>query len=615
MAALIATDRTDQSSMAHMATAIEQPTLALEVFVGWEQVEEALGAGGLRADWDELMVKDPVAGFYQTPLWCVTWYRCYRDEYEPFLMTARRSGQLLGLVALARERSSMRLVFAGENMADYRDFICAEGARREVVELFLPRIMAESSSGVFVVGQTQPESETVELVRRWAASRRMRTITRTHPCWRFKIGDPEEIQELYKKKTIRQMVAYYQRRGGLKFKRISECWEWEGLKHIFFQQHCLRQAFSERTISFAEPTKQEFYCQLFESLAPEVHFSGLWAEHRPISFMFCFAYQGVLYYGAPCFDLLEQKHSPGLIHILEAISQCRNEGYREVDLTIGSASFKSRIGNYCTTLPSVEVYGSLPTFSRSFIRKVVADTAKAVLFKITRSQDAWQAVKDRSSELRYFLRRLRETPPRRVLTVGLARLWRVIFYWYRGEIFRLRPEELISAEPSLSHGETCEFRKNRLEDYLTLEGKERRAMGKSIQSAVKRIANGHTLHTVLVGGQLAHYGWSYRPKEPAWLPETETHLPFDEGAVSLYEFYTCEAYRGRHLYRANLAHIAQTEFSEGARSVHIVCEKGNAASRQGIKSVGFTSYATHVLIRFLWWKRRRVYQATTAMQE
>src|SRR5439155_21281217 len=124
-----------------------------------------------------------------------------------------------------------------------------------------------------------------------------------------------------------QAIAYYKRRGGIRLKRISESWEWGSRKETFFQQQLLRQAFAERELSFGDPPKQSFYCQLFESKVPEVYFSGLWCGDKVISFMFCFSYRGILYYGAPSFDPLEQKHSPGLIHILEVIKQCHNEGY------------------------------------------------------------------------------------------------------------------------------------------------------------------------------------------------------------------------------------------------------------------------------------------------
>src|SRR6185436_15571965 len=108
---------------------------------------------------------------------------------------------------------------------------------------------------------------------------------------------------------------------------------------------------------FDDPRKQAFYSSLFESQAPAIHFSGLWLADRPIAFMFSFAHRGILYYGAPSFDPLEQKRSPGLIHLLEAMKVCQAEGFREIDFTMGASSFKGRLANHTVDLPTAYIYG------------------------------------------------------------------------------------------------------------------------------------------------------------------------------------------------------------------------------------------------------------------
>src|SRR5206468_8369763 len=117
---------------------------------------------------------------------------------------------------------------------------------------------------------------------------------------------------------------------------------------------------------------------------------------------------------------------------LEVIKQCHNEGYREVDFTLGSSSFKARVANYCATLPTVEVYSSLLDFSRSILKKMVADHAKRVLYKITGSEVLWQKIKVRYFEGKHLSDRIRQTPFRRLVSVALSRLWYLVYYRYTG---------------------------------------------------------------------------------------------------------------------------------------------------------------------------------------
>jgi CelD/BcsL family acetyltransferase involved in cellulose biosynthesis len=592
---------------ANRASGAQPGALSIETYRGWAQVERAVQADALWTAWESVLAKDSVATFFQTPLWCVTWYRCYQDEFEPLLLAATAGGGAVALAPMARERATGRIVFAGGDMADYRDFVCADGWRREAVARFLPRLLACSPDSTLVVGQTQPDSDTVELMRRWASAQKgYGVIVRTHPCRRFRLPAAEDLDRFYRKKTVRQALSHYKRAGTLKLRRVRDLREWNRLKEAFFRQHSLRQACAGRPPAFDDPRKRAFYSSLFEGLAPEIHFSGLWLADRPLAFMFCFAYRGVLYYGAPSFDPLEHKHSPGILHILEAIGQCQREGFKEVDLTIGSSSFKERLANRVVELPTAYLYGRRWRFWLESVKKAAVDRTKTLVSACLGSDGAWDEFKERLTAAKRCWNRARRTPLHRLARLALHRLRTFVWDDYVGLIFRLTPALLCQAYLALKPGESVEFRQNRLEDFLTLDGDDRRHLTWLIQAAVERIGQGHTLHTVLLGGRLVHYGWAYRPTGPISLPETGTQLSPLPGAVSLYDFYTVEAYRGRRLYPANLSHIVSEAFKGGASAAYIVCESRNDASRLGIERVGFRRCAVHRRMRVLWWDRRQV---------
>ena len=177
---------TDQTGSPFLEESEGDRQLRIIELKGWEAISERLLSGKLEYAWEELLEKDSVAGFYQTPLWSISWYRHYHNEFEPLLLLAEESGVLIGLAALAIDKPAGRILFAGHPMADYRDFVCVDGRRGELVAAFLSKIMAIGNGSVFVLGQTQPHSETTRAAEEWAnRTRGVWAIRRAHPCGDF----------------------------------------------------------------------------------------------------------------------------------------------------------------------------------------------------------------------------------------------------------------------------------------------------------------------------------------------------------------------------------------------------------------------------------------------
>jgi len=116
---------------------------------------------------------------------------------------------------------------------------------------------------------------------------------------------------------------------------------------------------------------------------------------------------------------------------------------------------------------------------------------------------------------------------------------------------------------------------------------------------------GRSLHTVLVDGRLAGWGWSYWPQGPELIDVTQTELEFAPNSVSLYDFYTIPEFRGRRLYQALLTHILRTRFAEGAERAYIMVQDTNVASLKAIERVGFRLVMVDEINRVFGWKKLR----------
>lgn len=587
-----------------------EPITVREI-TGWEALQHALTDDQLEVRWEELLAKDQTASFYQTPLWCLTWYRCYQDEYEPVVLTVWNGNQLRGVAPCAQARTSGQLIFAGAGMADYRDVVSAWADRAAVLDEIIPRMLVYAGGHPIAFGQTQPDSPTPTLVEAW--SRRHAghgTMHVSHPCYRFEFGQhcSQQIEELHKKKTIRQAFAYYQRRDGLHLQIVDTVADWVRLRAEYFTQHGLRQVGSDRAEAFEDPRKQQLYAELFASGSPAIHFSCLWTGGKPLAFAFCFIFRKVLYYGAPSFDILETKHSPGMLHIIELVKSCHREQYAEVDLTIGSAAFKGRIGNRCVQLPTVYLYQGKRGYWRARVRGVVMDRFKSALRAIAPERDIWRKLKEYADHITWYRVRYRQSTWRRMLRFGVERATKLVHWNYCADVYALSPERFhCTSGPDLADSLVL-FHTNRLADFLALDGPERRDRAFYVQDAVRQLGQGRTLHTVMVDGKLAQFGWSFRPVGVVAMPETASEIMVPEQTVSLYQFYTCEAFRGRKLYQANLAKIVSQEFADGAMMAVIVCERRNVTSRSGILRLGFVLRETHRLIRWGWWERKGIDQ-------
>jgi len=526
-------ENTDRAVSSVLEVSEGDRQLRISELRGWEAISERLLSGKLEQAWEELLEKDSVAGFYQTPLWSISWYRHFHNEFEPLLLLAEESGMLIGLAALAIDKPVGRILFAGDPMADYRDFVCADGRQGELVAAFLLKIMAIGNGSVFVLGQTQPHSETTRAAEEWAnRTRGIWAIRWAHPCWRFRIGSSEEIDSQFKmRKTIRQAVSYYKRHGGISLLRVRGAQEWEEMKSVYFQQECLRRAFAERSTTFEDSRKQALHEDLFKSGAQEIHFSVLRVGEKLVSFMFCFAFRGVLYYGTPSFDPTESKHSPGLLHILEVIRQCSHEGISEIDLTIGSASFKQRLGNHCVMLPSLYIYGSPWAYRKARARQIVAGIIKRVMAQFGESGEHSRG---RWSKLAEYWEECRRQPARQLVKRWLDTLL-TVFIERRWEHVYIVSNECACSGPDSPKKVNLVTKTMQLADYLTLPEEKKPELPRLVQAAVRRIEKGHVLHTVLVDGQLVSHGWSC---QSAQAPVAGDLGPVEggEGSVWLYDF-------------------------------------------------------------------------------
>jgi CelD/BcsL family acetyltransferase involved in cellulose biosynthesis/ribosomal protein S18 acetylase RimI-like enzyme len=564
------------------------------------QIEESRRTGPLAA-WEQLLASDPVGTLFQGPVWCLEWYRAYHERYQPCVLAVTYGAALVGLVPLAVERATGELVFASGIMSDYRDVIALPQHKQTVIASLLRFYCAGGFSQPLRLGPMLPESDTAAHVL--AAGRDVPgayAIPRSHPGWRWWPSDGAP-SDFVKKKSIRQAIKHYERQGAVRVARIDTVEDWHEFKHEFFDQHSIRQIYAGRRPSFNSGMKQSFYDALMLNSPGAVHVVALRVADRIIAAHYGPVHDRVLYWGAPAFDIREAQRSPGLVLLALIIQNAEQLGLRGIDLTIGVEEYKRRFSSSSVTLPTVEIYCGRRRYYGQVLRDRAVDGAKLLVGK-AKGPAAWEQAKGHLDRVGERAQKLREfgikescirMGRRAVTAVGERARWLTL---------SVTPAALQPVEPALSAGESCSFHTDELRDMLKWDGpsaETARAIAALVRRAPVDMRNGRTLHTLLVAGRLACWGWSYWPQGPELIDVTQTELAYAPNSVSLYDFHTIPEFRGRRLYQALLTHILRTRFAEGAELAYIMVRDTNVASRKAIERVGFRVVAVDEISRLL----------------
>jgi len=567
-------------------------------------LQEALQRGCL-SSWDSLMTADPTATFFQSPSWCVEWYRCYDALYQPLVMTVTSGEQLVGVVPLALERSTRRLTFASDEMSDYRDVVAMPGYRQLVVAGLLRLCRAGNFPTPLQLGPMQPESETLHIALAFSGSLSgLRILARSHSCWRWWFTDNAAVNGLTSKKSVRQPLSHYRRQGAVRLERIETIASWEDIREEFFDQHALRQIYTGRPVSFNDERKRAFYTALLQKHPSAMHVTALRVGERILAMHYGYTWRDVLYWGAPAFDITEVKHSPGQVLLALVFQHAAATGLRGVDLTLGIEDYKKRFSNEHVELPTLEIYARARQYYARRLRDEAASIVKALVVR-WRGPQAWDQARDVLDSIGGGGRGVWS------LAAGAARRAKsAVTTKSRRLIFMAMPVDVRQVTPHLLAGENVECRNNRVTDLLKWEHGDRKTASRiavTVRRVPESLRSGHTLHTLLLNDRLVGWGWSYLPRERVLLLDTKTSFDVEANAVWLYDFYLVPMGRHRQEHQAALlARIVEERVVQGAERAYIVSTGGDVLLRRAIEQVGFHLVRVDKLVRVLRRERRTI---------
>lgn len=312
----------------------------------------------IAAVWDAL-VAAARPSFFLTREWVETWIEVFGPSLNPRIIVFDRGGNPIGACLLV-ERTHWRrflpmrrvhLNCAGENEADsacieYNRLLCLPGEEGTVTNALWHHLGQQAWDELRLAGMESPLA---------AAD----AETRRRPCWYVDLAALRRSGETYEtylssnsRQQVRRALRYYEPAS------LTIASDLPTARQYFDELAALHQkSWPDRGKPgvFASPLFVDFHRRLIERTFPlgRVHLLRATAGDRAIGLLYCFCYQGRVYFYQSGFDYeSDNRAKPGLVTHYLAINHylqsCPNVA--EYDFLAGDSQYKRSLGKSERTL-------------------------------------------------------------------------------------------------------------------------------------------------------------------------------------------------------------------------------------------------------------------------
>lgn len=533
--------------------------------------ERLIGSPEFQSQWRSLFEKCPWGTCFQASAFVCTWYRCYREIYQPLLLLRfAADGHLDGLLTLAVERTTGDVTFAGAHHAEYCVWLALPGEQTFIVDALerLRRLGVVRLCFAYL----PPQSPMNWLQGQWAQS----AVVRRERKPVMDIGNGLDARESLRKKSNKSRMNRLERIGAIEFLQVTSP---EGLDRDYddiisftdFRQGALHNSFP-----FAhDPRKRPFFLELMRSCGL-MHVTVMRAGSSLASAHIGFRNRDDVTLGLICYSPFLSEHSPGKLHILQLALLLNDQGISCLDLTPGGDSYKDRFATRYEDVGSMTIFFDAKALARQKVVMKSRSYAKRAALALGF---------DRGDAARYqsLLRKATSNPLRTARSI-VRMLKRRMWGTTEMRFYRLRASEI-----SQEDGDPMIIRDS-LSDLLCYEPAEasQASSQQFLLAAMKRIEAGAHVYTHVQDGRLVHYGWLTPRESKSFITEVGYGYEYPPNTSVMWDFYTLPTCRGQGLYSRSLQRIlSDVAANAGAEFVYIAVLANNWPSRRAIEKTGF----------------------------
>lgn len=430
----------------------------------WRLLEDP----ALAAAWDALQRDCPWATVFQSRPFIESWYRAYGARYQPVVCAQSASGELRGILSLARDRADGQLVVAGTHHAEYQTWLAAPGMG-DAFALGAWRALGRRwpHGGL----RFQFLAPGTPLAWRQADAWRVRTILAEQPR-----GFVDAVTGASRARTALSRARPKRKRlealgGPLALRRIAGPAELARVLPEIMTFCDIRQGATHDHLPFRDdPLKAPFHRLLIERAPELLHIVVLEAGSTLVAAHIGFPVFGGIMLGLLTHNPRAATQSPGQVLLWMLIAGLQDEGLAALDLTPGGG-FKDRFATGHDMVSSLDVsFGA----ARGILRHAER-SGRRILGLAAERAGLEGELRDRIAAWR---------APRRVLGLEAT-------------------QEAVAGDPDPAAG--GEIARDDLSRLLDLERTvPRRRLFSALRLAAALLERGATVLTRTVGGEVTH---------------------------------------------------------------------------------------------------------------
>ena len=324
-------------------------------------ISDKLAFHALKAEWNNLLVQSCHKSFFLTWEWQYNWWEFYgnADGHDNLTIITGRNelDELVAILPLFKVSNTRSLTgklnlfkFSGSGYesSEYLDLIAAPEISTRQIEQCFEMLEREGSDGLFLT-DLRADSLLLPALQNWSARRGIyqnKRYWKTCPHIPLRENYSSFIASLSKnmRYNVRRRTRNLEKKHAVDFQCVTAQPLVARYVTILFELHRKRWATREGTSKFDDPQREIFHVKIAEKLlaANYLRLFVLQVDEVPVAILYCFAYDGHIYYYQAGMDPEFEKKSIGMVVMGKAIEASFAEGAHEYDFLRGLEDYKFR---------------------------------------------------------------------------------------------------------------------------------------------------------------------------------------------------------------------------------------------------------------------------------
>jgi CelD/BcsL family acetyltransferase involved in cellulose biosynthesis len=563
-------DRSIATSAAKKKIIMEETFIQI---ISGQSVFTQLSEASFRDQWTDLQNSCPWATSMQSLPFVEFWYNSYLSQFKPIIVTEYSAeNKLVGLLPLAVEIDTARLVKAGDNLCEYGTWLATADNGNQFITKALDALISEFPNSVlqflFLAANTPLDWLTENNLNIKCTLRKV-----SRPL--LVLEDGTQPQALLDKKKTRTRLKQMGRAGMIEFTQLTDSDEFKAVFDEVQTYSDLRLNATHRYVPDFNPFKKKFYFELFK--VNLIHATLLKVGGKIASAQFNLYNRDQVLLGLTAISPFFAKHSPNKFHIPMLGLELIKQGVKALDLTPGG-EYKDRYANSYDEVHVLTIY-----FNQTARRK--AELERQLLTVIKKGLELAKIERETLDEQLYEIKhKLKFVSTRNIVSKLVTRVSNLSTKKREMRVYTFETENIPSIPNPKLMNRDC------MEDLLKYEPTESWHLSPSAfhRLAIKRLSEENHVYTKVEAGKLVHCGWLIERQEKSFLSEVNQDLTMLPGSAALFDFFTHPQARGKGLYQAAMQQMLHdASCIPNTSQVYISVMADNVASRHAIEKIGF----------------------------